>query len=713
LKTDVSPGSRGWDEPRKTRKQKGSPKARRESNHYFGIQMKSTVLIVLCLHLSFSGNIFAQNRSENPAPGLAVRFAFNKLFGTNACTADSFTKIASDSGRMAIAENFALLDGNVRVETGSSQFTGVGLSQVDAYQYGLDKVQIFRPDLRLCYTIFPQLKAYVVTRGSTNLDAPRELSVVRMEELGDGAVEGHACAKRLAIISDSSGKKQEVLCWLARDLKNFPVRMRFKQGDQVETTTYRSIRFARPDRSLFTPPRDFTLCRDMEELMARLEKQEPSAPMITNTTYYFEESMTVLIKFTLRLGANRPVSSNTANAFKLGNASIPATQIALGSKQDPVVRMFGVSQLDSNDLFFAQINRTTRSGTIWLASPMGKLRGAILTSTNGPPKTVSIENQEEGYNQVRAAFFAVSEPPPWEDAAHPVHSAASFGTVADVEEILKRDEQAINSLDEMGDTPLNRAVVQEHEDIADFLLAHGADPNIPNRNGQTPLEQASSRGKATGLALAKLLLAHGAQVNPTNETEFRIPPLEWAVSSDNLELVNVLLTHGASLKSATTNGDTPLHTAAGRGDLEIAESLLSHGADPNATIIGGTTPLHEAAEGGSVEIAKLLVAHGAGINWTNSSGMTPLLYAAGRGGERTGVECLEFLLSKGATLDSVDERGDSALHIAAYYGNTAVIESLLKHSINVNARNNRGQTALKLAKDPKTAELLRQNGARE
>jgi ankyrin len=221
----------------------------------------------------------------------------------------------------------------------------------------------------------------------------------------------------------------------------------------------------------------------------------------------------------------------------------------------------------------------------------------------GPPKILPLDNQEQNYEDVRAAFFSASEPPPWEDAPRPLHMAAKFGEVADVEAILKRDARAINSLDEMGDTPLNCAVVRENQEIAEFLLAHGADPNIPNRNGLTPLEQASSRGKETALALAKLLLAHGAQTNPTNATESTIPTLEWAVSTDNPELVNLLLEHGAYVKAADTSGDTPLHTAVSRGDIEIAEALIKHGADVNATNKSGKTPLKLAKDS---KIAKLL-----------------------------------------------------------------------------------------------------------
>jgi hypothetical protein len=96
----------------------------------------------------------------------------------------------------------------------------------------------------------------------------------------------------------------------------------------------------------------------------------------------------------------------------LGSGPIPSKQIAFGSKDSPLVSFFGISQVNSNDLFFAQVDQNTRTGTVWLTSPSGKLRGAILTSTNGAPKTLATEGQEESYQELRAEFFSASEPPP-------------------------------------------------------------------------------------------------------------------------------------------------------------------------------------------------------------------------------------------------------------------------------------------------------------
>src|SRR5436190_19499723 len=109
--------------------------------------MKWMLLFGVGLLFTLPRGLAAPAEPESPASNLAVRFALNRLFGSNACTAESFSRVNSDSGRMAIAENFALLDGNVRIEIGGSQFKDAHLSQVDAFHYGLDKVTIFRPDL--------------------------------------------------------------------------------------------------------------------------------------------------------------------------------------------------------------------------------------------------------------------------------------------------------------------------------------------------------------------------------------------------------------------------------------------------------------------------------------------------------------------------------------------------------------------------------------
>jgi hypothetical protein len=67
----------------------------------------------------------------------------------------------------------------------------------------------------------------------------------------------------------------------------------------------------------------------------------------------------------------------------------------------------------------------------------------------------------------------------------------------------------------------------------------------------------------------------------------------------------------SAAKAKDAKGETPLHHAAQHGDLEVIKLLLAHGADPNAKTPVGATPLHVARAFGEEKAAKLLVEGGA------------------------------------------------------------------------------------------------------
>jgi ankyrin repeat protein len=298
----------------------------------------------------------------------------------------------------------------------------------------------------------------------------------------------------------------------------------------------------------------------------------------------------------------------------------------VGHKDGGPIHCFIVSTRNSNDLFIAQADRITRKGVVWLTSPTGKIRATILTATNAVPEVIADSRAAE-FQQELEYLTAFITPPPWEDALHPLHEAAKFGAVSDVAGVLKRSKKALNKQDDEGQTPLASAVVQEEVDTVRYLLEQGADPNIPNKNGLTPLDHACGRNKAVATTLAKLLLDHGALVNPKRSGSSHITSLDWAISSDNTELTKLLIEHGADIKAAYDTGETPLHTAANRGDLEIAKLLIDHGADVNAKLKDGWTPLYYAAYSSRKEMVELLLTHGADINGVDIHGKTPLAWA--------------------------------------------------------------------------------------
>ena len=72
----------------------------------------------------------------------------------------------------------------------------------------------------------------------------------------------------------------------------------------------------------------------------------------------------------------------------------------------------------------------------------------------------------------------------------------------------------------------------------------------------------------------------------------------------------------------------PLHIAAQNGYLEIVELLLEHGANPNVQDNDGRTPLHYAVENCHVDVARVLLDHGADPTIRDNEGMTPLDYSS-------------------------------------------------------------------------------------
>jgi ankyrin repeat protein len=128
---------------------------------------------------------------------------------------------------------------------------------------------------------------------------------------------------------------------------------------------------------------------------------------------------------------------------------------------------------------------------------------------------------------------------------------------------------------------------------------------------------------------------------------------------------------------------------------------------------------------------RLLVANGADPDLTSSNGSTPLMVAAGMGWlenetlatEPDYLKALEVCIELGASLDAENTTGSTAIHGAVPAGFNKVIQRLADAGANVNLKNKRGQTPLKVAlgygaadgthERQDTADLLRKFGAQE
>ena len=107
--------------------------------------------------------------------------------------------------------------------------------------------------------------------------------------------------------------------------------------------------------------------------------------------------------------------------------------------------------------------------------------------------------------------------------------------------------------------------------------------------------------------VAEALLAAGAQLSATGDF---VPPLQFAVWAGDVEMTTLLLDHGAVIDAPDGRGLTPLHLAAWRGNLPLVKLLLAHGANVETGDKRTWTALHFAAWSGQTEVVSLLVQHG-------------------------------------------------------------------------------------------------------
>jgi uncharacterized protein len=212
--------------------------------------------------------------------------------------------------------------------------------------------------------------------------------------------------------------------------------------------------------------------------------------------------------------------------------------------------------------------------------------------------------------------------------------AVTSGEVAKVKAMLKAAPRLALAKDPKNVSAILKATYSGQKEVVAVLLASGIELNVfeAAATGQTnrlralvkhdrSLANAFSSDGFMPLGLAvffghletvEALLAAGAEVNVTTRESMKVTPLHSAAAAKQVAIARVLIAHGARVNAAQPeSGFTPLHEAALNGDIEFARLLLEHGADINAKMKDGKTPLTFAVEGGQTEMASFLRERGA------------------------------------------------------------------------------------------------------
>jgi uncharacterized protein len=245
-----------------------------------------------------------------------------------------------------------------------------------------------------------------------------------------------------------------------------------------------------------------------------------------------------------------------------------------------------------------------------------------------------------------------------------------------------------------------------------LLLRAGANPNLANDLGATPLWVASSNGNAA--IVARLLQA---RADPNLALASGETPLMSAAQSGSIETVRLLLANGADVNAIERfRGQTALMWAADQNHPEVARVLLAGGADIHARSSvwkqlentggstskegqidwahGGSTPLLIAARQSGTEIAQVLLDAGGDVNEATAVGESGLVLAVRSGN----VKFAEYLLGRGADVNAAGA-GYTALHAAVLRGEKGLVKALLDRGADPNAPVRQGTPSRRFSSD--------------
>lgn len=423
-----------------------------------------------------------------------------------------------------------------------------------------------------------------------------------------------------------------------------------------------------------------------------------------------------------------------------------------------------------------------------------KLVGYLLEHGANPSRPDPFQRQplyyaikENHYSVAEMLLDAGAKPD-----AESLHLAVKDGNLQGVTLLLDAGA-SVDALNVWERSPLFTAIKNNQPSAMELLIERGASLTLRDRSGETPLDLVRKSGSAEMVRLlgandsdpilmgsllheavearniseARRLLEAGADPNFVRDN----PPLHHAAESNNVDLVNLLLDHGANIdapgsffdetalmeatsgcsdaavlvlldRGADVNAheDSILSRAgrcqiatiqrlidAGANPAEIELSLFSSSASPEALALvaglgadlnqtrrsSGETQLHHCISFSKEDDLQALLAAGADPNIRDHDGQTPLHFAV----EHVNTEAITILLDASAKPNLADHQGNTALHLAAKAPSRFssrpqdLVSMLLQHNADPNTLNNDGQSPLFLSGNVVVTRILISAGA--
>jgi len=259
-------------------------------------------------------------------------------------------------------------------------------------------------------------------------------------------------------------------------------------------------------------------------------------------------------------------------------------------------------------------------------------------------------------------------------------------------------------------SPLLLAIAQGHTNIAQSLIKEGADVNLANRVGQTPLHAAAMLGN---LSLVRLL--HSAGARTWEEDHDGKTLAHFAALSNNPQLIDFLKRHRVLLSPASKvkvqslrhtkqlpQGTTPFHLASEKSTIAMMQKLVQSGCNVEAKTVLGTSALGCAAKSANKQAVIFF------RDYRIMQNCEARLEAIQLACALDALPTLKELYRDGADVNSLlDSRGRTALHFAATFGSCNAAIFLTQQGAKIQKRDLDHKTPLDLAVMGKHLGLVR------
>lgn len=226
--------------------------------------------------------------------------------------------------------------------------------------------------------------------------------------------------------------------------------------------------------------------------------------------------------------------------------------------------------------------------------------------------------------------------------------------------------------------------------VIQLLVSNGADLSFRSKPGGDTALHSACGYNPNAIQVARFLIDQGADLEAKDDYEKT--PLFEAVARGDLDLIKFLVDAGAATSVISSDGSNLLHSAAESftPPKELYTYLIN--LDINADLRNkyGSTPLNEACQKGiPLDAIRVLVESGVDVN---NYGMGTPLHLLSTTEHAT--ESVDYLVSKGAKIDIVDEQGKQPIHWAAGSGELDMIKKMIALGASPVAQSKNGTTPL-------------------